>query len=137
MKQNINSLTKLFNTETKTDRKENSKYRSLSFIKDDCEKCLKIIREILLLIFETSLGKQIELLIYVLDNASKGIELDEESKFNSYIDVPDEIYGKTYKLIDTSLQSKLLMERFQWKIDKTFDYAESNQKVNKDSNLSN
>ena len=113
MKQNINSLTKLFNTETKTDRKENSKYRSLSFIKDDCEKCLKIIREILLLIFETSLGKQIELLIYVLDNASKGIELDEESKFNSYIDVPDEIYGKTYKLIDTSLQSKLLMERFQ------------------------
>ena len=75
------------------------------------------------------MGRQIELLIYVLDNASKGIELDEESKFNSYIEVPDEIYGKTYKMIDISLQSRLLMRKFQKKIKKTIKYAETNQKV--------
>ena len=75
------------------------------------------------------MGRQIELLIYVLDNANRGIELDEESKFNSYTEVPDYIYGRKYKLIDTSLQSSLLMENFQRKLDKTFDYAETNQKV--------
>ena len=125
----IKSLTELLNTETKTEMKETSKYKSISFIKDDCEKCSKIIHEILISIFETSLGRQIELLIYVLDNTNKGIEIDEELKFNSYIEVPDEIYGKTYNLIDISLQSKLLMERFQGKIDKTFNFAENNQKV--------
>ena len=119
----------MFNADTKTSGKEKSKYRSLSFIQDDCEKCSKIIHEILYWIFETSLGRQIELLIYVLDNASKGIELDEESKFNSYIEVPDEIYGKTYKMIDISLQSRLLMRKFQKKIKKTIKYAETNQKV--------
>ena len=129
MKKKIRSLTKLFNSETEINGKERSKYRSLSFIQDDCEKCSKIIHEILLAIFETSLGRQIELLIYVLDNASRGTELDDESKFNSYIEVPDEIYGKTYKMIDISFQSRLLMRNFQKKIKKTFKYAETNQKV--------
>ena len=129
MKKKIRSLTKLFNSETEINGKKISKYRSLSFIQDDCEKCSKIIHEILLAIFETSLGRQIELLIYVLDNASKGTELDDESKFNSYIEVPDEIYGKTYKMIDISFQSRLLMRNFQKKIKKTFKYAETNQKV--------
>ena len=47
MKKKIRSLTKLFNADTKTSGKERSKYRSLSFIQDDCEKCSKIIHEIL------------------------------------------------------------------------------------------
>ena len=129
MKRKIKSLTQLVNTDDKENGKESSKYRSLSFIQDDCEKCSKIIHEMLLLIFETSLGRQIELLVYVLDNSSRDVELDEESKFNSYIEVPDEIYEKMYKMIDIPLQSRLSMRRFQKKIKKTFKYAEKNQKV--------
>ena len=123
------STTSFINYYAKANGKEDSNYRSLSFIQDDCKKCSKIIHEILFLIFDTSLGQQIEFLIYVLDNASRDIEFDEESKFNLYPEVPDEIYEKKYKMIDLSLQSKLLMERFQKKIKKIFKYAETNQKV--------
>ena len=129
MKNKIKSLIESFNIEIKTNGNEKSKYKSPSFIQDDCEKCSKIIHEVLIRIFETTLGRQIELLIYVLDNASRGIELDEESKFHPYAEVPDEIYGKTYKMIDISLQSKNLIRNFQKKLKKTFEYAETNQKV--------
>ena len=94
MKKKTKSLTELFNTEKNKTERKFSKYISLSFIKDDCEKCLKFIHEILLRIFETTMDREIELLIYILYNASKGIELNEESKFNTYIEVPYEIYGK-------------------------------------------
>ena len=129
MKKKIKSSTTLLNSDDKANGKKSSKYRSLSFIQDDSEKCSKLIHEMLLLIYDASLGRQIELLIYVLHNASRDIEFDEESKFNSYPEVPDEIYEKAYKMIDISLQSKHLMEGFMKKIKKSFKYDEKNQKV--------
>ena len=47
MKNKIKSIIKLFSTEIKADENEKYKYISLLFIKDDCEKCSKIIQEIL------------------------------------------------------------------------------------------
>ena len=125
----IKSFTEPFNSNINENGKEKSKYTSLSFIQDECEKCSKDINEALLKIFETSLGWQIEHLIHVLDNENKGIKLDEESKLNSYKMVPDEIYEKTFKMIDISLQSGFLLEEFRENIKKTFEYAEINQKV--------
>ena len=87
---------------------------------------LKIIDEILFGDIWTSLDKYIKLLIYVFYNVSKDIKLDEESKFN---EASNEIYGEMNQIIDTSLQSRFLMEGLQTNIKKTLEYAGTNQKV--------
>ena len=128
VKKRVKSLIKLFNIEIKTNENENEnfKYKSFSFIQDDCEECSKIIDEILFGDIWTSLDKYIKLLIYVFYNVSKDIKLDEESKFN---EASNEIYGEMNQIIDTSLQSRFLMEGLQTNIKKTLEYAGTNQKV--------
>ena len=126
VKKRVKTLIKLFNIEIKTNENKKFEYKSFSFIQDDFEKCSKLIDEILFGDIWTSLNKYINLLIYVFYNISKDIKLDEESKFN---EASNEIYGETNQIIDTSLQSRFLMEGPQTNIKKNFEYASTNQKV--------
>ena len=126
MKKRIKSLIDLFYIEIKTNENKKFENKSFSFIQDDCEEGSKLIDKILFGDILTSLDKYIKLLIYVIYNVSKDIKLDEESKFN---EASNEIYGETNQIIDTSLQSRFLMEGPQTNIKKTFEYADTNQKV--------
>ena len=126
VKKRVKSFIKLFNIEIKTNENEKFKYKSFSFIQDDCEECSKLIDDILFADILTSLDKYIKLLIYVFYNVCKDIKLDEVSKFN---EASNEIYGETNQIIDTSLQSRFLMEGPQTNKKKTFEYAGTNQKV--------
>ena len=129
MKNKIKSIIKLFSTEIKADEREKYKYISLLFIKDDFEKCTKIIQEILFGKFWTYLDWKIKLLIYIFYNVSKDIKLDGKSKFNYYIEVSNEAYREANQIIDTSSQSRLLAKGLQTEIYKTFEDADTNQKV--------
>ena len=80
MKGKVENLKEKSNTKKATDKDKEFRYRSLSFIKQDCEKCSEINKEILSIISKTSLKKKIELFIQALDNECKEIQLDEEFK---------------------------------------------------------
>ena len=80
MKEKVENLKEKSNTKKTTNKNEEFRYRSLSFIKQDCEKCSEINKEILSIISKTSLKKKIELFIQALDNECKEIQLDEEFK---------------------------------------------------------
>ena len=129
MKGKVENLKEKFNTKKVTNKNEEFKYRSLSFIKQDCEKCSEINKEILAIISKTSLKKKIELFIQALDNECKEIQLDEEFKSWPYLEVPDEIYEKEFNILKVPLQSKILINNFEKKIKNSFKIIETNQKV--------
>ena len=76
----VENLSEKPNAKKTTNKDEEFRYRSLSFIKEDCEKCSKINNEILSIISKASRKQKIELFIQALDNECKGIQLDEEFK---------------------------------------------------------
>ena len=51
-----------------------------------------------------------------MDHESKNKQLDEESNACSYLDVPDQIYGKEYKFINFPVQSKVQIMNLNNKI---------------------
>ena len=53
-------------------------------------------------------------------NQNREIQLDEEFKYDSKLAVPNEIYGKEYKMIYIPSQSKVLFENMEEKLQKNF-----------------
>ena len=80
---------------------------------------------------------QTDSLIQLLLDANKNIQpdlnrdtkFDEEFKVCQYSTVPDEIYGKTYQMVDLSVQSVSLIENFEEKIKAIIDILETRNKV--------
>ena len=61
--------------------------------------------------------KQADYIIQTLVNSNKGIEeFEEEHKLCEYLKVPNEIYGKKYKVVETSFQSIISIKKFEDKI---------------------
>ena len=114
----------------KTMMKEKSKYESLSFIQDEWIKWNGICKEIESIISEMIKDKQIDYIIQDLMNKDKFIQFDEEYKAWPYIEVPDEIYDKEYKMIDMQSQSSSLIEKVEKKIKITTKNAKENEEVN-------
>ena len=83
-----------------------SKYESLSFVKQDCEKCKKSILQILRFIYEINMKTEIDAKLNTILNWSEGIDqIDEENKSNFNNTVPKEIYGKKVKLCKIPIQT--------------------------------
>ena len=80
---------------------------------------------------------QTDSLIQLMLDANKNIqpdlnremEFDEEFKVGQYSTVPDEIYGKTYQMVDLSIQSVSIVEKFENKIKTAIDILETRDKV--------
>ena len=80
MEGKIENLGEKSNTKKTTNKDEGFRYRSLSFIKEECEKCSEINNDILSIISKTSRKIKIELFIQALDSECKKLQLDEEFK---------------------------------------------------------
>ena len=80
---------------------------------------------------------QTDSLIQLLLDANKNIQpdlsrdtqFDEEFKVCQYSTVPDELYEKTYQMIDLSVQSESLIDKFENKIKTIIDILETRDKV--------
>ena len=127
MKEKIEHIIEKMNINTMV--KEANKYESFYFIQDDWKKCIRICSEIELLINEICKDNQTDNLIQTMININKGVQLDEEAKFCPYLEVPDEIYGKEYTLVDVPFQSKYLIELLEEKIRKSFENMNFYEKV--------
>ena len=80
MEGKVKNLVEKSNTKKSTSKDEGFRYRSLSFIKEECEKCSEINNDILSIISKTSRKIKIELFIQALDSECKKLQLDEEFK---------------------------------------------------------
>ena len=69
------------------------------------------------MISEMLKDKQIDCIIQTLvDSQKENAEFEEDFKFCQYTKVPSEIYGKKYRVVDTSFQSAILIKKFEDKI---------------------
>ena len=55
--------------------------------------------------------------------------LSEESNYCEYSTVPDEIYGKSYEIVDLSVQSVSFIQKFEDKINDINDILDTRDKV--------
>ena len=62
---------------------------------------------------------------------SREMQFDEEFKVGQFSTVPDEIYGKTYHMVDLSVQSESLIKKFEDKIKTFIDNLETRDKVHR------
>ena len=102
---------------TKTINSNNKmKYESLTFIKDDCDKCRNTIFNILSVIPEVLAKIDSDSIIQVIDDSNEGVPLEEETKENLTSSVPDHIYEKEYQLVHIPTQSLVQFKKFENKI---------------------
>ena len=128
MREKIDQILEKIVSNTKNKEKK-SEFKLLNFIQENWKKWFSISLKILSAIFETSLEMQAEMLIQVMNNKKKRIQPHEEAKACQYSKVPNEIYGKSFKIINIPEQSKELNEVFEKKPKENFELKESNQKV--------
>ena len=115
------------------------KYESFSFIQHEWKKSTDILVEFESMANDLLKDLQTDSFIELLLDANRNVQpdfsremqYDEEFKVGQYSTVPDEIYGKTYQMIDLSLQSVSLVEKFENKIKTTIDILETRDKVYK------
>ena len=132
---NIQGQTKWTSNETM--REDWRGYVSFSFIQSKWSKSTKILNEIELAAHDMLRDLQTDSLIHSMLEANKIIQTDiseeaqqdEELKNFWYSTVPDELYGKTYNLIDLFVQSEDLIENFENKIKNIIDIFEERNKV--------
>ena len=67
----------------------------------------------------------------VKPDSRREMQYDEEFKVEQYSPVPDEIYGEPYQMIDLSIQSVSLVEKFENKLKTAIGILETRDKVYK------
>ena len=107
----VKSISKNEKNET-TNREAKNKYVSLDFIREEWKKCSSFCSEIDSTISEMLRDKQADYIIQTLVNSNKGnVEFEEEHKLCEFLKVPNEIYGKKYKVVETSFQSIISIKK--------------------------
>ena len=124
------------NSETmKKERKK--KYESFSFIQLEWEKSINIWLEIESIANNMLRDLQADSLIHLMLDTNIKIKSDlceenklsEESNYCEYSTVPDEIYGKSYEIVDLSVQSVSFIQKFEDKINDINDILDTRDKV--------
>ena len=100
-----------------TTRSDQNKYVSLDFIQEKWKRCNRFCSKIDSIISEMQKDKQVDYIIQTWVNSqNKNAKFEEEFKYSPYAKVPSEIYGKKYVLVDPSVQSAILIKKFEDKI---------------------
>ena len=110
-------------------KKEKLKYGSLTFVKDECDKWRNFILKILSMIPEVWSKTESDSLIQTLNSSYQGILSSEEVKDNKIASVPNEIYGKWFKMISIPPQLLGTIKDFEEKIKKNSKIVETWIKV--------
>ena len=109
----VKSIIKIEKSET-TNREKKNKYVSLDFIREEWTKWNSFCSEIDTIISEMLKDKQVDYIIQTLvDSQKENVGFEEEFKLCQFLKVPSEIYGKKYKVVDTSFQSAISIKKFE------------------------
>ena len=132
LKNTLNDMTvkakQIVEKEAKTDRAR--QYEPLSFVKSDSEKWIQSILRVFRLVFEANMKPEIEVKLKAILNWSAGIEqYKEEFKSSSIYSIPDDIYGKEFKLCKIPIQTLKKLKELEKRVQNLAKAAISYQKV--------